>query len=839
MSDDLGARLIHAGLITRDQLSSVLGTAPPHEGALVAELVRQGVDEDAIAGFFVATGYGPLMEPVDLASADADVLARVRPKMALELLALPVRASPAGLIIAMVAPSDRHALAELVRATGAGVLPTVARLVDLTIALRRAYPDGDLVERLDSEPPLELVQRRVKPPGYMSSTRGVDRVEARALVGPRLVVEDEDEGVVPLVRHKPLATPLPKKRIVTRSFERPPSDAPAKPASVVVPPPATKADPPPPPVEAPFEELVPRAPRTGQERRAPDPPGLETATTDVARPALGAVKKPEPLKPSAGARAEAKPLAKDDPRLKPSPGAKAEAKHALAPIPREAPRPIAEPANESDDDFEIEVTFASDEPPARSATALASARRADVRPPGAAMSADHADLRPAGAAKRAETADVRPAGAAKRADTADVRPAGAAKRAEISGMQPSGTAKRADTADVQPANAATSAKNADVQPANAATSAKNADVQAANAATSAKNADVQAANAATSAKNADVQAANAATSAKNADVQAANAATSAKNAGVPPNNGPGAARKLPGDANDATANAGDVSAGNIAAPARPIASVAGPVAKAPPTRPLAKPGFGPTPSSVSPLPKLDPRHVVPSVKTLPGTPSPEPATQAAPWGKGDRAPSQPPPKPVSLIPPEHASWTPSGPDTKVDPSKVRTITAPPKRSVRPPPIGGTLAAIKQSRDRDEVVTLACKGALTVCRTALLLALKKGVLKGWDGAGGTLTRDVVRNLWIPTKSPSMFRDVVGKREPYMGAHGTTAADGLFRAAVGSRGADVVLQPVAVGGKVVAVLAADDVGFDREGRERIEVLARAVGEAFERIIVAGKQ
>ncbi|MCZ7687093.1 MAG: hypothetical protein M5U28_53445 [Sandaracinaceae bacterium] len=51
--------------------------------------------------------------------------------------------------------------------------------------------------------------------------------------------------------------------------------------------------------------------------------------------------------------------------------------------------------------------------------------------------------------------------------------------------------------------------------------------------------------------------------------------------------------------------------------------------------------------------------------------------------------------------------------------------------------------------------------------------------------------------------------------------------------------MVLMPVSVGGKVVAVLGADDVRYEREGVERLEILAHAIGEAFERIIVESKK
>lgn len=465
MADDLGARLVQAGLVTPAQLADVLGAAPPHEAALVRALVRRGLSEDAIAGFFIAAGFGPLMDAADLAGADPRALRALSPKMACELSALPVRASPAGLIVAMAAPTDAHALGELRRAVGGDVLPTVARESELSAALARAYPDGAHpkpdAQPVESEPPvLELVRRRKQDDAelvdrFVGSTRGAERVEARALVGPKLVLED-DEAFVPLVRQKP----------------------------------------------------VPQAP--------PKPPSPPSALPEAARTASKVITKSFE-KPSAS-------------------------------------------------EIEAERRRAADE------------HRPSVR-------------------------------------------------------------------------------------------------------------------------------------------------------------------------------------------------------------------------------------------------------SAAPEAR-------------SIIPPDHARWDVDAPANKVDAAKLRTLSSPPRRGTRPPPAGGTLAAIRASRDRDEVAQLACRGALAVAGAAILLALRKTVLKGWDGAGRGLTRDAVRNLWIPTNSPSMFREVVARAEPYEGPHRTSAADGLFRAAVMSRGGVVSIQPITIAGKTVAVLAADDVAYEREGRERIEILARAVAEAFERIIVESK-
>lgn len=156
----------------------------------------------------------------------------------------------------------------------------------------------------------------------------------------------------------------------------------------------------------------------------------------------------------------------------------------------------------------------------------------------------------------------------------------------------------------------------------------------------------------------------------------------------------------------------------------------------------------------------------------------------------------------------------------------------------PGDIGTTLAQMRTLRDRDAVLTMGCEAALLVSRAAVFLALRGQVLRGWSGLGGSLTADAVRNLWIPLSTPSMFRGVVAEGTTYAGPYGATAADNLFRAATGSRGGVVVVCPVEVMGKTVAVLVADDVRFGEDGRERIETLSQSVGDALKRIILARK-
>ncbi|AKF06832.1 hypothetical protein [Sandaracinus amylolyticus] len=506
MADDLGARLLRAGLVTRDQLAETLATAPAHGGALVSALVARGVPEDAIAGFFLADGFGPLMEADDLAKADPGARRRLPGAMASDLLAMPVRSSPAGLVVAMAAPSDRHAVREIARVVGSDVLPTVACVRALRAAIGDAYPDQAKQDAAGSEPPLddrptlveseppvlELVRRR---------TSGETPAAGTAPLGPRLIVED-DEPALPLVRTKPQHTP---------------------------------------------------------------PRGVEAV-----------------------------------------------------------PAPVA--------------------------------------------------------SKVVSKAFARPEGV---------------RRMQI--------------------------------------------------------------------------------------------------------------------------------------PAAPVRHEGRGTAEYPAMKDDPEPTSTPSPPPSTPSPP-------------PSTPAAEPSTPAPP------TPSSLTPRPTSIVPPEHERWDFGGPSSSSSPAppprKLTPKVGPRARSELPsarstlPEVGTVLAAIRGAPDRDSVVRLACEGAVTVARTAIFLALRKGVLKGWEGTGGGLTHDAVRNLWIPTTSASMLKDVVEHREAYVGPYGTAVADGLFRAAVGSRGGDVALHPVVVSDHVVGVLCADDVLPVPIARQRIELLAHAVGEAFKRIIVERK-
>jgi hypothetical protein len=174
----------------------------------------------------------------------------------------------------------------------------------------------------------------------------------------------------------------------------------------------------------------------------------------------------------------------------------------------------------------------------------------------------------------------------------------------------------------------------------------------------------------------------------------------------------------------------------------------------------------------------------------------------------------------------------------------RPPTAPPSSAppdtVQPPTVSDSaidahLAELGRVTSRDDVVRVACHACLATARGAAFLALRKGVFRGWDGAGEDVTSAGIRSLWVPASNPSILNEVLHTGRPFQGAYGQTAADHLFRAAFGSHGREVVIVPVMIGSRMVGVLCANDPSADTSGVERV---AEAVGRAFERLIVSQK-
>ena len=176
------------------------------------------------------------------------------------------------------------------------------------------------------------------------------------------------------------------------------------------------------------------------------------------------------------------------------------------------------------------------------------------------------------------------------------------------------------------------------------------------------------------------------------------------------------------------------------------------------------------------------------------------------------------PRPRTILSASESSWGDLAPSPPPDPTPRREAL---------PPIGPLLAALRRAKDRDAIVRLTCEGVGQFAKTVVFLALRRGVLRGWEARGPHVSADAIRNLWIPATSPSMFQRTLERGEPYEGSFGTSSADDIFRAATGSRGGRVSIHPVRVGGKALGLLCAEGVRHDALGRRRVEELVLAAG------------
>ncbi len=189
--------------------------------------------------------------------------------------------------------------------------------------------------------------------------------------------------------------------------------------------------------------------------------------------------------------------------------------------------------------------------------------------------------------------------------------------------------------------------------------------------------------------------------------------------------------------------------------------------------------------------------------------------------------------PPSNTPPPAAPVS-SQPNTPA-PSSLHAQSSPPPASAPDPAIAAQLDALARATSRDEVVRVGCQACLEAARSAAFLALRKGVFRGWDGAGDEVTSAGIRSLWIPATNPSILNEVLHSGRPFHGAYGQTAADHLFRAAFGSQGREVIVLPVLVGSRLVGVLCANDPAPQSTA---IVGIAEAMGRAFEQLIVSQK-
>jgi hypothetical protein len=155
-----------------------------------------------------------------------------------------------------------------------------------------------------------------------------------------------------------------------------------------------------------------------------------------------------------------------------------------------------------------------------------------------------------------------------------------------------------------------------------------------------------------------------------------------------------------------------------------------------------------------------------------------------------------------------------------------------------------LTELRAATDRDSSARIAVRGLLAVAERAAFFVVKRGVVQGWEGAtlegigAAGLSREALRNLWIPVTSPSVFRRVSEAGALFTGALSDSTADSILAAALGGRPAQVLLAPITVRTHLVGFLYADGFAEPRAASQRAEALVAAMAEALERWLVSGR-
>jgi hypothetical protein len=97
---------------------------------------------------------------------------------------------------------------------------------------------------------------------------------------------------------------------------------------------------------------------------------------------------------------------------------------------------------------------------------------------------------------------------------------------------------------------------------------------------------------------------------------------------------------------------------------------------------------------------------------------------------------------------------------------------------------------------------------------------------------------VRRIVIAVDAPSLFRDVLRSRMPYRGPLPETPANRAFAHMLGASEGDVLLLPIPMRERVIALLYADGIASPLPDAA-LHAVSREAGLAYERLILAGKQ
>ena len=146
-------------------------------------------------------------------------------------------------------------------------------------------------------------------------------------------------------------------------------------------------------------------------------------------------------------------------------------------------------------------------------------------------------------------------------------------------------------------------------------------------------------------------------------------------------------------------------------------------------------------------------------------------------------------------------------------------------------------ALRAAAHRDEIAAAVLDYVALMMRRAAFFVMKKSILIGHDARGTDLDPSTVKKLVINVEAPSLFRDVIASRLPYRGPLPETPANRAFAHALGGVSSEVLVMPIAVRDRVIAVLFADGAAQPLPDAA-LHATVREGGLAYERLILESK-
>ena len=245
----------------------------------------------------------------------------------------------------------------------------------------------------------------------------------------------------------------------------------------------------------------------------------------------------------------------------------------------------------------------------------------------------------------------------------------------------------------------------------------------------------------------------------------------------------------------------------------------------PPMEPQTVPASAPPPGQESrtpgrPVARIDRSQEAATEAPTAGSGAARPAgTPARTEGTGAARRGGPPPIPTSAPP---------------RPAPPRTPPNAPGSEYPDPP----LAALRAVTTREDIARTLLHYMVQMSPRAALFVVRRKMLVGYDGKGVPLDLRALRQLRFPMQAPSLFRDVIQSRLPYRGYMENTPVFSVLTGFLGELPGDIILFPISVREKVVAVLYAD--GLTKPVPDAILLaVVREAGRAYERIILESKR